>query len=394
MSTNYSPTRPEAPDRPARLVAEPQNTPLGALHAEWGARMTVFADWRLPLAYPDGVLAEHRAAREGAALFDVSHMAQIALRGKNPAAALARALPVDPAALEPGQSKYAVMLNHDGGALDDLIVANDGPRGFLLVANAARRQADLDHLRQQLPANCPPEEITSRALVAVQGPKAAAALAPLLPAAAGLRFMRAEWQALDEAQCPGVKPGAKVRVSRTGYTGEDGFEISLPAQSAEPFCRVLVEKNGVQPAGLGARDLLRLEAALCLYGCELNEHTSPLEAGLLWTIPKPRREAGDFIGADALRQQIKNGAPRQLVGLRPEGRIILRADAVLHNKRGENIGQVTSGAFSPVLQGPIALALLRAPAPEPGEKVFAKIRGNAIACAVVPTPFVPHRYAK
>ena len=348
--------------------------------------MTDFAGWRLPLSYPSGTLAEHNATRNGAALFDVSHMAQIVLRGEHAAESLARVLPADIPALAPGKSKYAVMLNDNGGALDDLIVANDGPRGFFIVSNAARRQEDLAHLRQNLPPDCQPEEITNRALVAVQGPQAAAALAPLLPDAGKLRFMESEWQTLSE-------PAAEVRVSRTGYTGEDGFEISLPAEHAEAFCRALVNDHGVQPAGLGARDTLRIEAALCLYGHELGEGFSPLEAGLAWTIPKARRESGEFIGCEALRRQLQEGAPRKLVGIRPEGRSILRAGTPLKNENGENIGEISSGVFSPTLQIPIALGFVQTPAPDVGQTILAEARGKTVPCEICQTPFVPHRYA-
>ena len=365
--------------------AQSKPTPLHALHAKWNARLVDFAGWHLPLSYPSGTLAEHQATREGATLFDVSHMAQLVLRGERAAEALARILPADILGLAPGQSKYTVMLNHDGGAIDDLIVTNDGPRGLFIVANAARRQADLAHLRQNLPTDCELEEITDHALIAVQGPQAAKSLAPLLPQAGELPFMQAAWQSLPNA--------TEVRVSRSGYTGEDGFEIALPAEAAAGFCRTLVQDHGVLPAGLGARDTLRIEAALCLYGHELGEDFSPLEAGLIWTIPKARRESADYIGGDALRRQLSSGPARKLVGIRPEGRGILRAGTALLSESGAQIGEISSGVFSPTLQAPIALGFVSPPEANIGEALFAEIRGKSFRSRICQTPFVPHRYA-
>ena len=364
--------------------AQPQETPLIALHQEWRARLTNFAGWRLPVAYPQGAIAEHNAARNSAALFDVSHMAQVAVQGENAAQALARVLPADIQNLRPGKSKYAVMLNHNGGAVDDLIIANDGPRGFFIVCNAARRGQDLRHLRQHLPPECQPREIADRALVAVQGPAAADAVQQIFPQAANLRFMDAAWLSFEKRD---------ARVSRSGYTGEDGFEISVAAENAEALCRALTGNKSVQPAGLAARDTLRTEAALCLYGNELGENFSPLEAGLLWTIPKSRRESGAFIGCESVRAVMQNGPARKLVGLRPEKRAIVRGGAPLMNQDGENIGEVSSGVFSPTLQAPVALGFVRTPAPAPGETVLAEVRGRRVECEVSRTPFVPRNYA-
>ena len=283
-------------------AAPPQDSPLHRLHAQWGGRMTDFAGWRLPLSYPAGTLAEHSAARNAAALFDVSHMAQIAVSGPAAAEALAKILPANVPHIAPGKSKYAVMLNHSGGAIDDLIVANDGERGFFIVSNAARRQEDLAHLRQNLPPECQPQEITNRALVALQGPKAAQIVAGIFPASQDLRFMESAWLPFQNDH---------ARVSRTGYTGEDGFEISVANDQAEALCAALTQSGVAQPAGLGARDTLRTEAALCLYGHELTEDISPIEAGLTWTIPKARRESGGFIGFEAVRQHLQNGVAAQ-----------------------------------------------------------------------------------
>ena len=352
--------------------------------------MTDFAGWRLPLSYPAGTLAEHSAARNAAALFDVSHMAQIAVCGGAAAEALAKILPANVPDIAPGKSKYAVMLNQNGGAIDDLIVANDGERGFFIVSNAARRQEDLAHLRQNLPPECQPQEITNRALIALQGPKAAQIVAEIFPASQDLRFMESAWLPFQNDH---------ARVSRTGYTGEDGFEISVANDQAEALCAALTQSGVARPAGLGARDTLRTEAALCLYGHELAENISPIEAGLTWTIPKARRESGGFIGFEAVRQHLQNGAPRKLVGLRSEGRGIVRAGTPLKNADGENIGEVSSGVFSPTLQIPIALALVKNPAsasgdlPAPGDRVVAEVRGKDLPCEICKTPFVPHNYA-
>ena len=373
--------QPQAASQP-QSAARP--TPLLALHREWRAHLADFAGWRLPLSYPQGAIAEHNAARRAAAIFDVSHMAQVVVRGENAARALARILPADIPAIPPGKSKYAVMLNHDGGALDDLIVANDGPRGFFIVCNAARRDHDLRHLRENLPPDCELQEITDRALVAVQGPAAEGAVRAVFPGVVNLRFMDAEWFSFENGD---------ARVSRSGYTGEDGFEISVPAENAEALCRVLAENESVRPAGLGARDTLRTEAALCLYGHEIGEDFSPLEAGLLWTIPKSRRESGNFIGCESVRETMRDGAKRKLIGLRPDRRSIVRGGAPLMNQKGESIGAVSSGVFSPTLQAPVALGFVRTPAPAVGETVLAEVRGKRVACEVSRTPFVPRNHA-
>ena len=350
--------------------------------------MTAFAGWRLPVFYnPGGVVAEHNAARESAALFDVSHMAQVAVRGPGAAEALAKILPADIAALRPGESKYAAMLNDNGGVVDDLIVSNDGEM-FFIVANASRREVDLAHLRANLPADCQPEEIADRALVAAQGPKAADIVSEIFPAASALKFMHSARADFEGEAC---------RVSRTGYTGEDGFEISVPASRAEALCRRLTESGEMQPAGLGARDTLRTEAGLCLYGNELREDVSPIEAGLAWTIPKSRRDNGGFIGAAAVSELLKNGPPRKLVGLRPQERVIIRGGAKLFGGDGDNddnIGEVTSGVFSPTLQAPIAMGFVKTEFAATGGTVFAEVRGKRVPCNIVDIPFVPRNYKR
>ncbi|MBV9782339.1 MAG: glycine cleavage system aminomethyltransferase GcvT [Acidisphaera sp.] len=367
--------------------AELRTTPLDALHRAHSARMVPFAGYSMPVQYAPGILAESRQCRERAALFDVSHMGQawlIAAPGA-PAAALERLVPGDIQGLKPWRQRYTLLLNEAGGIRDDLMVANasdDGSR-LLLVVNASRKQDDFDHIAAALPPGIALEPLEDRALLAVQGPQAAAVLGRLAPQAAALRFMAVAALTIE---------GAEIIVSRSGYTGEDGFEISVPAAQAEAFAARLLEAPEMAPAGLGARDALRLEAGLCLYGNDIDELTTPVEAGLTWTIGKRRRRDWDFPGAVAIRDQLDNGPHRLRVGLRPEGRAPARAATQIAAADGTDAGSVTSGGFSPSLEAPIAMGYVRRDLATDGTAVLLLVRGRQLPASVVPMPFVPHRY--
>ena len=358
--------------------------PLDALHRALGARMVPFAGYSMPVQYPPGVMAEHLHCRTAAALFDVSHMGQIGLRGPDAAGALERLVCGEMQALKPGRQRYTLLMNEAGGILDDLMVANHGDRLFV-VANAGRKESDAKHLRENLPESVTVEAYPDRALLALQGPAAAAVAARLCPSAAALRFMD-----VAEVNIGGVP----AWISRSGYTGEDGFEISVPAERAEELARLLLDQPEVKPAGLGARDSLRLEAGLCLYGSDIDDVTTPVEANLVWAIGKRRRMAWDFPGAAVVRDQLDHGPTRLRVGLRPDGRAPARADTVVVAEDGTEAGLVTSGGFSPTLGAPVAMGYARRDLAADGTPVQLLVRGKPLPARVVPLPFVPTRYAR
>ncbi len=362
----------------------PRETPLAALHARLGARMVPFAGWMLPIQYPAGILAEHRHTRDAASLFDVSHMGQMTLAGPGAAAALQALTVGDIEGLRDGRQRYTLFTNEAGGIIDDLMVARIG-EVLHLVVNAARSDVDLAHLREHLADDVTLTHHDDRALLALQGPAAAAALGRIAPEAAALRFMQAAELRVA---------GAHARITRSGYTGEDGFEMSVPADAAEQLAALLLEQPEVQPAGLGARDSLRLEAGLPLYGHDIDELTSPVEAGLTWTIGKQRRVAWDFPGAAAIRDQLDHGAPRHRVGLLVEGRSPARAGCIVAAADGTAAGTVTSGTYAPTREACIAMAYLRRDLAADGTEVFAMLRGKPVPARVVPLPFVPHRYPR
>lgn len=359
-------------------------TPLASLHRELGGRMVPFAGYAMPVQYPAGILQEHLHCRAAAALFDVSHMGQAELVGEGAAAALERVTPADVQILKPGRQKYGLLTTEEGGILDDFMVANLGDRLFLVV-NASRKHLDLPRIAAALPAGVTLKPLPDRALVALQGPQAVAAIATLAPGIAELPFMGIG--SFNVA-------GAAVLVSRSGYTGEDGVEVSVPAEQAEGFARALLALPGVQPAGLGARDSLRLEAGLCLYGNDIDETTSPVEAALTWTIGKRRRMAGDFPGAARVAQELADGPRRLRVGIRPEGRQPARGHTPIHAPGGEAIGEITSGGFGPSLNGPMAMGYVARGHAADGTALELMVRGKPLAARVAPTPFVPHRYAR
>ena len=374
---------------------EPRLSPLDAWHRARGARMVTFSGWSLPVQYDfngalaercrGGVMAEHLHCRTKAALFDVSHMGQAVLEGVTAPAALERLVPGDIAGLKPYRQRYTLLMNEAGGIIDDLMVANLGNDRLFLVVNAARRGVDLPHLAASLPNSVRLTELEDRGLLALQGPAAASVMAALSPEAAALPFMGV----IDTSIA-----GVPCTVSRSGYTGEDGFEISVPSESASDLADRLIGNESVVPAGLGARDSLRLEAGLCLYGNDIDELTSPVEAGLTWVVPRKRREAGDFPGAAVVRDQLQNGAPRLRVGLRPEGRAPARAGTEIVADDGTEAGTVTSGGFSPTLNAPIAMGYVRRDLAAPGMRLHLMIRGKPQPATVCTLPFVPHAYAK
>ncbi len=356
-------------------------TPLAGLHRELGGRMVPFAGYAMPVQYPAGIMAEHLHCRAAAALFDVSHMGQAELVGDGAAAALERLTPADVQGLKPSRQRYGLLLNEAGGIVDDFMVArlvDEGGDRLFLVVNASRKHVDLPLIASVLPAGVRLRALPDRALLALQGP-AVASLVPTAMPFMGIQAMRIA--------------GFDVIASRSGYTGEDGLEISVVAEHAEALARALLAMPGVAPAGLGARDSLRLEAGLCLYGQDLDEGTSPVEANLVWSIGKRRRMAWDFRGAERVRHELDNGAKRRRVGLRPEGRQPARAGTPVV-LGGEDIGQVTSGGFGPSVNAPVAMGYIARPHAGDGAALELMVRGRALPAAVAPLPFHPHRYAR
>ena len=372
-----------------------QTTPLHGLHVSLGGKMVPFAGYDMPVQYPAGVLKEHLHTRSAAGLFDVSHMGQIALRPKSgkvedAARALERLVPQDIVAIAPGRQRYAQFTNADGGLLDDLMVANFGDHLFLVV-NAACKAEDEAHLRANLSDDCIIDSLTERALIALQGPKAESALAKLCAEAPSMKFMDAG---------PHKVAGIDCFVSRSGYTGEDGFEISFPAGDAERLARTLLDNPDVLPIGLGARDSLRLEAGLCLYGHDIDTATTPVEAALEWSVQKSRRtggaRAGGFPGAEKILAHFDQGAGRRRVGLRTEGRAPVREGALLFadSAGGEPVGKVTSGGFGPSLNAPVAMGYLPTQLSTLGTNLFAEVRGQRLAVTVAAMPFVKNTYKR
>lgn len=381
-------------NRSSESVPVLKRTPLYSLHVAKGARMVPFAGYEMPVQYAPGVLKEHLATRAAAGLFDVSHMGQIVVRAKSghlrhAALALERLVPVDVLGLKPGRQRYAMLTNANGGMLDDLMIAHRGDH-FLLVVNAACKEADEAHLREMLSETCHVEPI-DRALIALQGPKAEAVLARHAPACAELVFM--DVRALEIL-------GADCIVTRSGYTGEDGFEISIPSDRASDIAAALLEDETVAPVGLGARDSLRLEAGLCLYGSDLDETTTPIEAGLAWAIQRARcrdgEREGGFPGAAIILGQIAYGALRCRVGLLAEGRAPVRAGARLFTSEdaGEVAGVVTSGGFGPTADRPVAMGYVPLSMAAVGTVVFAEVRGKRLEMTVTPLPFVAPRFKR
>jgi len=371
-----------------------KHTPLHELHVALGAKMVPFAGYEMPVQYAAGVLKEHLHTREKAGLFDVSHMGQILLRAhsgapEDAALALERLVPQDILGIAKGRQRYAQFTNKDGGILDDLMVANFGDHLFLVV-NAACKEADAAHLQSEL-SDVTVEPLPNRALLALQGPKAEAVLARLCADAPSMRFMDSGPRPLAGFDC---------FVSRSGYTGEDGFEISVSAEQAEQLAKLLLEDADVLPIGLGARDSLRLEAGLCLFGHDIDITTTPVEAALEWSVQKSRRaggvRVGGFLGAEKILAQFADGAPRRRVGLKPQGRAPVREGAPLFADDAslEQIGTVTSGGFGPTLSAPVAMGYVPTALAANGTRLFAQLRGQRLPLTVAPMPFVPNTYKR
>jgi aminomethyltransferase len=364
-----------------------KHTPLYDLHLARQARMVPFAGYAMPVQYPTGILAEHAHTRASAGLFDVSHMGQALIEGEAVSRDLESLVPSDLVMLAPGHMRYTLLLNPDGGILDDLIITRIGaePGGrerLFLVVNASRKDADFAWLSAHLPAQTV-TVLGSRALVAVQGPKAAAALARHLPGVLTMAFMTMQVIDTNDTQ---------LYVSRSGYTGEDGFEISLPAAAVETFVQALLAEPEIKPVGLGARDTLRLEAGLCLYGHDIDETTSPVEAALSWSISPRRRAQGGFFGAERIRQELADGPARRRVGLLMEGRVPAREGAEIAAPDGAVIGRVTSGGFSPSRNVALAMGYVGYPFSSIGTALNVVVRGRPLPARVVKMPFVPTRY--
>ncbi len=363
-----------------------QKTPLYALHLELGAKLVEFAGYEMPVSYPDGIIAEHRHCRSAAVLFDVSHMGQICLSGEAAAQALESLAPADIRELAPGRMRYTFFTNSAAGILDDLMVTRR-ENDLLLVVNASQKKADLQHLVTHVGHRCTVRALTDRALLALQGPAAARVLGRLDAELPRLSFLSGRPSTLHAIDC---------YVTRSGYTGEDGFEISLPAEHAEALARKLLAESEVKPAGLGARDTLRLEAGLCLYGQDIDAATTPIEAGLSWAVPKVRRpggaRAGGYPGSQVFGAHLATGVAHKRVGLVGLERVPVREGAVIFDARNRRLGSVTSGTMGPTVNRPIAMAYLAANHATAQHEVYAEVRGERQPMRVAPMPFVPHRY--
>jgi len=369
-----------APSSSAPLL----RTPLHALHAELGAKLVGFAGYEMPVQYPTGILAEHAHCRAAAGLFDVSHMGQVTLTGADAAAALEALVPGDIMGLGIHRTRYTVFTDEAGGILDDLMVTNAGDHLFLVV-NAGCKCDDIDHLQKRIGSRVRVTELADRALLALQGPQAAAVMARFAPETAAMKFM---------SFSPATVGGIACWLTRSGYTGEDGFEISVPGDSAEKLARLLLAQPEVKPIGLGARDSLRLEAGLCLYGHDIDRATTPVEADLAWVVGKRRRDSGGFPGAATIRRQLAEGTARRRVGIRPDGPAPAREQTPIVDAHDRPLGSVTSGGFGPTVGGPIAMGYVATVSAAEGTPVMLLVRGQKRPAKIVKLPFVPHRYAK
>lgn len=360
----------------------PKRTPLFDLHVELGAKIVPFAGYEMPVQYPQGILAEHKHTRERAGLFDVSHMGQVTLQGDGAAAALESLVPADIRTLALGRMRYTQFTNERGGILDDLMVTNRGSDLFLVV-NAGCKEQDIAHLRRTIGGRVALEVHADRALLALQGPEAATVLGRFSAPCRTMPFMSGAVIEIERVPC---------YVTRSGYTGEDGYEISMPSADAVRVARRLLKEPEVAPIGLGARDSLRLEAGLCLYGHDIDETTTPVEAGLVWSIQKRRREEGGFPGADVVKRQLSEGAPRKRVGILPEGRAPAREHTAITDSAGHELGMVTSGGFGPSVGAPIAMGYVKASHAAKDTDIQLVIRGTPRPAKVAAMPFWPQRY--
>ncbi len=376
-------------------MADLKQTPLHAMHTELGAKMVPFAGYDMPVQYPLGVMKEHLHTREHSGLFDVSHMGQVMLRAKSgdvrdAALELERLVPMNIADLGVNRQRYAFFTNDKGGISDDLMVANRGDH-LMLVVNAACKESDILHLRAHLVDSCDIEVFEDRALIALQGPASEAALSRLSDDVAAMRFMDVITTQIMDAEC---------WIARSGYTGEDGYEISIPNDKAVEITAALLDMDEVEPIGLGARDSLRLEAGLCLYGNDIDTATTPVEADLKWAIQKARRADGDraggYIGAEIIMAQFEKGADHKRVGIKPEGRAPMRQGAVLFADETSTspIGEITSGGFGPSFEGPVSMGYVPTELSTTGTQVFADVRGKRMPATVHSLPFIPANFKR
>jgi len=364
-----------------------KTTPLDALHISLGAKMVPFAGYSMPVQYPLGVLKEHLHTRAQSGLFDVSHMGQAELTGPDVAAALETLVPGNYLELKPGQVRYTMLLNDDGGIIDDLMVTRPAEPGkentLFLIVNAACKDADFAHIASKLAGRAKLTRHDDAALLALQGPAAATVMARFIPEAATMGFMSSR---------TGSFKGIPVRFSRSGYTGEDGYEISVPATKAVEMAKLLLAEPEVEAIGLGARDSLRLEAGLCLYGSDIDTTTTPAEGNLGWAIGKRRRAEGGFPGAAKIIKQLSDGPAKLRVGIKPLGRAPARAHTEIQDGKGRRIGEITSGGFGPSFNGPVAMGYVETPFAKTGTQVALVVRGQAMPAEIVDLPFVAHRY--
>ena len=361
--------------------AEAKSLPLDAWHRARGARMVPFAGYAMPIQY-EGIIAEHKWTRESAGLFDVSHMGQLIVAGADAEKGLESLLPADLGILKDGRLRYSLLLAEDGGIVDDLMATRRGDH-FYVVVNGATKEGDIAYMRDKLPRGVVLDHMKEQALLALQGPKAVEALSRLVPGVEALGFMTGGAFQIG---------GTAAWISRSGYTGEDGFEISVPASNVAEVADLLASQPEVKPIGLGARDSLRLEAGLPLYGHDLDTETTPVEADLTFAISKRRRGEGGFAGWERIARELEDGPIRRRVGLAVEGRQPVREGAMVVDAEGNEVGKVTSGGFSPILEAPIAMAYVPAGSAEPGNAVTLAQRGKLFQAKVVAMPFVPHRY--
>ena len=371
-----------------------KSTPLHALHVSLGGKMVPFAGYSMPVNYPLGVLKEHMHTRAQAGLFDVSHMGQAELVGDDVVAAMESLIPGDLQGLAPGRIRYSTLLTEAGGIIDDLMVTKPAEPGaekkLYLIVNAACKETDFDHIVRRLGSRVKLQRFEDRALLALQGPAAASVLARFCAGCDGMVFM-------SSREATFALPAGKdvsVRLFRSGYTGEDGYEISIPGDQAEAVAKALLQNAEVQPIGLGARDSLRLEAGLCLYGSDIDTATTPVEANLSWIIGKRRKLEGGFPGAAKIIEQLNTGVKRLRVGIQPEGKAPARAHTEILDEVGKAIGEITSGGFGPSVNKPVAMGYVDAAYATPGTAVQLMVRGQAMPARVVTLPFAPHRYFK
>lgn len=369
-----------------------QRTALYDEHVKAGAKLVPFAGYEMPVQYPTGILTEHNWTRSHAGLFDVSHMGQCAMAGRDfetTAKFMETLVPADILSLQPGQQRYSQLLRADGGILDDLMITRStwkGMEGSLyVVVNAGRKHEDYAHFGKHLPQGIELKRWDHLALVALQGPRAADVLAKLDPSSRDIKFMHSARLSLA---------GITAHVSHSGYTGEDGFEISVANEDSTKLWQLLLANPDVKPIGLGARDSLRLEAGLCLYGHDIDETTSPIEAGLLWSIQKRRRTEGGFMGAERVLKEIASGPARKRVGIKPDGRAPAREGTVITDTAGRAIGTITSGGFGPTANGPVAMGYVETAFAKPGAAIQLIVRGNPMPAQIVTLPFVPHNYKR